>query len=295
MTESPDPYFLTPRGTVPNQEAEANNPTIGRLNGALLDEVLNVTTEQGIFPIDRHWATQIAANVPGYGWSLHAQRVFLDQALAFGAERGIDQFVVLRAGLPLGPGEDTEHTLARAHIDTATTVLVAREHILNAHQTLVLEKQKQTRAASVRAAVHEVHRPLHTLHEPGNWRLDLGKPVFLSMVADPSHWPGDVTTLIRAYHHELPVGSVIVVSALGTAAAGSPASGALDTLAFYLSKTPEPHLTLRDLTEVESWFGDWRIEPPGVVPVSHWAGASPKDLAGPELPVWCVIATKTAP
>lgn len=291
MTTSPDPYFLTPHGTVPDQEAEVNRATIARLNGALLNEA----TEMGIYPADRALAARIDADVPGYRWCLAAQRLFLDEALAFAAENnGIDQFVVLRAGLPLGPDEETEHTLAQAHIDAPTTVLVARETVPCAHQSIVLERQEQKRAAAVLAAVHDVYGPLHAVHEPGGWSLDLGKPVGLTMVGDPSHWPGDVTDLIRAYHHELPDGSVIVVSALGSAAAGTAAAAALDVLARYLAKTPEPTLTLRSLSEVEGWFDGWRLEPPGVAPVSYWAGPPPEDLTGPELPVWCAIATKIA-
>ncbi|AUI58995.1 SAM-dependent methyltransferase [Amycolatopsis sp. BJA-103] len=295
MTTSPDPYFLTPHGTVPDQAAEVDAATVARVNGVLLDKALNVDTEMGIYLVDRALAARIDADVPGYTWCLAAQRLFLDKALKVAAkDTGIDQFVVLRAGLPLGPDEHTEHTLAQAHIDAPTTVLVARENIPFAQQVLVLERQEQQRAAAVLAAVHDVHRPLHAVHKPGNWSLDLGKAVGLTMIGDPSHWPGDVTALIRAYHHELPVGSVIIVSALGSASAGTAAAAALDDLARYLAKTPEPTVTPRSLPEVEGWFEGWQLESPGVAPVSHWAGPPPDGLAGAELPVWCAIATKTA-
>ncbi|MFD6068402.1 SAM-dependent methyltransferase [Amycolatopsis lurida] len=305
MHSTPDPYFLTPRGTVPNQAAELDQATVARLNGVLLSTALKADTTMGIYPVDRTLAARIEDDVPGYGVSLAAQRVFLDKALEFMAkDRGIDQFVILRAGLPIGPKktekeereeeEETEHTLIQAHLPSATTLLVARETVPCAHQTLVLERQEQQRAATVLAPVHDVHGPLHALHGPENWSLDLGKPVGLTMIGDPSHWPGDVTDLIRAYHHELPDGSVIAVSAFGTATPGTPAAAALDHLARHLVNTPEPTLTPRSRPEIAAWFDGWQLEDPGVAPVSRWAEPPPEDLRGSELPVWCAIATRAA-
>ncbi|UUV32239.1 SAM-dependent methyltransferase [Amycolatopsis roodepoortensis] len=304
MTPTPDPYSLTPHGTVPDQAAELNQATVGRLNGVLLSTALKADTTMGIYPVDRTLAARIEDDVPGYGVSLAAQRMFLDKALEFMAkDRGIDQFVILRAGLPLGPKktekeeeEETEHSLVQTHLPAATTLLVARETVPCAHQTLVLERQEQARAATVLAPVHDVHGPLHALHGPENWSLDLGKPVGLTMVGDPAHWPGDVTDLMRAYHEELPPGSVIGVNTLGTAPPGSAAAAALDDLARHLAFTPEPQLTPRSQAEVESWFDGtgWTLEPPGVAPGSQWARPQPADIAGPELPAWGAVATRDA-
>ncbi|HET6288787.1 MAG TPA: SAM-dependent methyltransferase [Amycolatopsis sp.] len=297
MTASPDPHFLTPHGTVPDQEAEASHPTIARVNGVLLDKAFEEHTEMGIFQADLDLARKIDDDVPGYRQALAAQRQFLADAIALAAtERQVSQFVVLRAALPLGAAEETEHTLARAHVANPTTVLVARETFTSAHQGIVLAKQGQERTAAVHAAVHEVHWPLHAVHKPGNWSLDLGKPVGLTMAGDPSHWPGDVRELLRAYHRELAPGSMVAVSALGPAPAGTRAAAALEALARHLRRTPEPELTLRDRAEIEDWFTGtgWNLHDPGVAPVSHWAEPPPEGLAGPELPVWCAIATKAA-
>ncbi|OXM43146.1 SAM-dependent methyltransferase [Amycolatopsis alba] len=294
MTTSPDPHSLTPHGTVPDQEAETNHPTVARVNGVLLDKAFEEHTEMGIYQADLHLARHIDNDVPGYRQALVAQRQFLTKAIAFAAtERQISQFVVLRAGLPLGVAEETEHTLVRGHVADPTTVLVARETFPSAHQGIVLEKQGQKRAAAVHAAVHEVHWPLHAVHEPGNWSLDLGTPLGLTMAGDPSHWPGDVYELLRAYHRALAPGSMVAVSALGPAPAGTPAAAALEALARHLRKTPEPELTLRDRAEIEDWFTGpgWKLHDPGVAPVSHWAEPPPEGLTGPELPVWCAIAT----
>ncbi|MFK0249613.1 SAM-dependent methyltransferase [Amycolatopsis azurea] len=294
---TPDPYFLTPHGTVPDQEAEANHPTIARVNGVLLDKALHEHTEMGIFQADLDLARKIDNDVPGYRQALVGQRQFLTKAITFAATgRQISQFVVLRAGLPLGAAEETEHTLVRAHIADATTLLVARETFPSAHQGIVLEKQQEKRTASLYAAVHEVHRPLHAVHEPRNWSLDLGKPVGLTMVGDPAHWPGDVYELLRAYQCELAPGSMVAVSTLGPAPAGSPAAAALESLARHLRRTPEPELTLRDRAEIENWFTGtgWKLHDTGVAAVSHWSDPPPDGFVGPELPVWCAIATVTA-
>ncbi|MGY6658657.1 SAM-dependent methyltransferase [Amycolatopsis sp. TRM77291] len=294
MTAPPDPYFLTPKGTVPNEEAEADNPTVARVNGALLDRLLG-TRSDGTFVADRELAAWIDADVPGYGWSVFAQRLFLKEVISHAAEvKGITQFVVLRAELPLGPDQATPHSMAKAHTASPTTILVARETIPCAQQKGALREQH--RAATILAPVHDVHRPLHTMHDRDGWALDLGKPVCLTMVGDPSHWPGDGGDLIRAYDHELAEGSVLGVSALGAAPAGSAAAAALDDLARHLRATPEPELTLRTPAEIEGWFDGtgWDVEFPGVAPVSRWAGPPPADLAGPELPVWCAIATRAS-
>ncbi|MFI7121920.1 SAM-dependent methyltransferase [Amycolatopsis sp. NPDC049868] len=296
MTTSPDPYFLTPHGTVPDLDAETDNPTIGRINGFFLDEAFSVRSD-GVFAADRDLAKRIDADVPGYRWWVLAQQRFLYDVIAFAAEeRGISQFVVLRAPLPLGPEKKTPHTHAKAYLRAPSTVLMAREEMLFGHQHTALAMLEEERAAAVTAAVHEVHRPLHLLHERGGWSLDLTTPVGLTMVADPAHWPGDVTALIRAYHEELPPGSVIGVNTLGTAPPGSAATAALDDLARHLALTPEPQLTPRPQAEVESWFAGtgWTLEPPGVAPVSHWCGPQPADITGPELPAWGVIATRDA-
>ncbi|WP_410646361.1 SAM-dependent methyltransferase [Amycolatopsis sp. cmx-4-54] len=296
MTTSPDPYFLKPHGTVPEQQAETDNPTIGRINGFLLDENFGVRSD-GVFVADRELARRIDADVPGYRWCVLAQQRFLYDVIAFAAEkRGISQFVVLRAALPLGPERKTPHTQVKAYVGAPSMVLVARENILFGHQQTAMAVLEEKRVAAVKAAVHEVHRPLHQVHKRGDWSLDLTTPVCLTMVADPSHWPGDVTDLMRAYHEELPPGSVIGVSSLGVAPPGSAVAAALDDLATHLALTPEPQLTPRSQAEVESWFDGtgWDLEHPGVAAVSHWCGPQPAKIAGPELPVWCAIATRAA-
>lgn len=296
MTSTPDPYLLTPHGTVPDLDAETDNPTIGRVNGFFLDENFGVRSD-GVFVADRDLAQRIDADVPGYRWCVLAQRRFLNDVIAFAAEeRGVSQFVVLRAPLPLGPERKTPYTQAKAYVGAPSTVLVARENTLFGHQHTALAALEAERAAAVKAAVHEVHRPLHQVYERGGWSLDLTTPVCLTMVADPAHWPGDVTDLMRAYHEELPPGSVIGVNTLGTAPPGSAAAAALDDLARHLAFTPEPQLTPRSQAEVESWFDGtgWTLEPPGVAPGSQWAGPQPADIAGPELPTWGAIATRNA-
>ncbi len=295
VTSSPDPYFLTPQGVVPDLDAELAGPTVARVNGFLLDELLKVPNEMGIFAADRTLARQIDADVPGYRWWLQAQQRFLATIIHHAArKKRITQFVILRAPLPAGTGEATPHTIALAHTESPTTVLVPREIIPGAHLTRVVEDRGETGVAVVPAAVHEVQLPLHALHQPGDWSLDLGKPVCITMIGDPSHWPGDVAELIRAYHQEIATGSVIGVGALGPAPAGTTEAEALQALASHLRETTEPELTLRTRAEVEGWFPGWDLEWPGLAPVSDWAKPSPEDIPGPELPLWCAIATKTA-
>ncbi|RSM80525.1 hypothetical protein DL991_10425 [Amycolatopsis sp. WAC 01375] len=294
-----DPYSLPPHGTLPHHATELAAPTVARVNGVLADDPPRTITEMGIFEADRILATMVDAAVPGYRWALRAQQQFLAKVIAHAARKKITQFVILRAPLPSGPNQTTPHTIVKAHVADPTTVMVAREEIPAAHLHLALEKAQilhgdDTRAAAIPAAVHEVHRPLHHVHKPGDWSLDLGKPLCLTMVGDPSHWPDDVAALIRAYHHEVADGSMLGVSALGHAAAGTEQAAALDALAEHLATTPEPQLTLRDREEVEGWFSGWHLESPGVAPIAHWAGPQPADIQGPDLPVWCAIATKAS-
>ncbi len=307
VPSSPGPYSLTPPGTVPDQAAEVDHPTVGRLSAYLLDkpgepgtgdQPHEPPTDMGVFVADRHLADAIDAEVPGYRWCLRAQRHFLHRVVNFAArDRGIRQFVILRASLPAGLGATTPHTAVKAVVDAPTTVLVARETVTWAYLNLALAKAGRARgerAAAIMAGIHDVHRPLHMTHKPGNWSLDLTEPVCVTVVGDPSHWPGDVAALIRAYRDEIADGSVIGVSALGPAPAGTAEAAALDALSRHLGKTTEPHLTLRSDAEILGWFDGWTLEPPGVAPVSHWAGPPPENLPGPELPVWCAIATKAA-
>ncbi|OXM50319.1 hypothetical protein CFP71_28225 [Amycolatopsis thailandensis] len=306
MTTSPGPHFLTPHGALPAMAIELAHPTVTRVNAVVLDKAAQTVTEMGIYATDRDLAKKIDNDVPGYGRALLAQQQFLAKAVKDAAGKKITQFVFLRAPLPLGPDETTPHTLATAHVASPSTVMVSREEIPAAHLRNALMTRRHlhgdtTQAAAVAAAVHDVHRPLHDLHEPQGWSLDLGEPVSLTMIGDPSHWPGDMTALIRAYHRELAVGSVVAVSALGPAPAGTQEASALEHLARYLRKTTEPQLTLRDPAEIQSWFDNdhWNLEYPGVAPASHWAEQpagvqSPEEFAGAELPVWCAIVTKVA-
>ncbi|WP_410659546.1 SAM-dependent methyltransferase [Amycolatopsis sp. lyj-112] len=290
--------FLAPLGFVPGLDDEEGRPTPTRVNAALLERgQADISRMGGHLRIDQELARHIDRQAPGYVAVLLAQRRFRDRVIADAAgTKGITQFADAGAQLPAGRERITAHTIASAHATAARTVLVPRDVYVGAHLKFAVDEANANtdepgHAAVVPAAIHDVLTPLLAEHGDDRWSLDPAEPLCIT-IGDLSHWPGKPKDMIRAYHDEVAVGSVIAFSFLGTAPADTPEAGELEALRQLFRQTVEPELTLRDGDDIETWFPGWKILPPGVTTLSSWLEPEHDTTPASRLPIWCVVAEK---
>jgi SAM-dependent methyltransferase len=105
-----------------------NDPSIPRVYDYMLGGRDN-------FPADRELAGKLLQAAPDLGEACRNNRVFLQRAVRFMAEDGIDQFIDLGAGIPTSPNV---HEVARAVVPGARVVYVDSDPIVITHGQALL-------------------------------------------------------------------------------------------------------------------------------------------------------------
>jgi hypothetical protein len=161
------------------------------------------------YPADREAAEQVMAAFPHTRTAAQQNRAFLNRAVRYLAEVGVDQFLDIGAGIPTSPNL---HEIAQAVTPTARVVYVDNDPIVLAHARALLASSPQGRTAYLEA---DLHRPLDILTSSVLAEtLDLARPVALSLIAVLHFFPHatDPAAIVRQLVDELPSGSYLVIS-----------------------------------------------------------------------------------
>jgi hypothetical protein len=219
------------------------------------------------FAADRAAAEKVKAAIPYAVDVARANRFFLQRAVRFCVEEGLDQFLDLGSGIPT---VGNVHEAARPLNPAARVAYVDNEPVTVASAAALLEGDL---LASITAA--DIRDPDSVFAAPGVCDLlDLTRPVALLTVAVLPFVPDedDPAVLAEHYRSRLAPGSIHVLSH-GTAD-HDPAEIRALTSVYRTTANP---VTLRTRDEVAALLRGTELVEPGLVDATDWR---PEDTIG---------------
>jgi hypothetical protein len=231
-----------------------DSPSPARVYDALLGGSHN-------FEVDRRAAEHGTAMVPELPIAAAANRRFLRRAVAHLAETGIRQFVDVGAGIPT---VGNTHEIVQEIDPDCRVVYVDIDAVAVAHATSILAGNQ--RAVAIRGDLRTPDAMLDGVKQTG--LIDLSEPVGLLMVAvlhlvpDDDH-PAEAVANLRA---KVAPGSALVISHLTSAERPRETS----RLSASVAQRDRVSLVFRPRADIEGFFGDFPLLPPGLVKLSQW-------------------------
>jgi hypothetical protein len=240
-------------------DIDISRPNVARVYDCLLDGKDN-------FAADREFVRQIHEVAPKAHLSAKSNRMFLGRVVQYLVmEAGLTQFLDLGSGLPT-QGNVSE--VAHAIDPTIHVVHVDNDPIVYTHSKALLTDQLTTDIV-----VGDIRRPAEILADPAvRTLIDFDRPVGLLLFAILHHVedeenPGRIAAELRA---AVPPGSHLALSSLRMP---GPEVPSLREATIQGEKLLEGTLgsgRFRADEEIRSWFGDWKLLEPGLVPVVEW-------------------------
>ncbi|MFG2007225.1 SAM-dependent methyltransferase [Spirillospora sp. NPDC048911] len=213
------------------------------------------------YAADRELAHRLLELQPGVAAAARANRAFLTRAVGLLAGRGVRQFLDLGCGLP---ARENVHRIASRRVPGARVVYVDHDPVVLAHARALLAQD-----GNVAVVQSDLRKPDELLGDVmTGGLLDWAEPVavlltaVLHFVADADD-PAGILAALRA---ELAPESALVIS---HATAGTPPDTAKAAADLYTTACVTP-LVLRCREEVATFFGDFELLEPGLVPTAEW-------------------------
>jgi hypothetical protein len=218
------------------------------------------------FAADREFVRQSLEVTPKAPLAARVNRVFLRRAVQYlAAEVGLTQFLDIGSGLPT-QGNVSE--VAHAIDPTIHVVHVDNDPIVYTHSKALLTDKFTTDIV-----IGDVREPAKILADPDVRRLiDFDRPVGLLLLAVLHHVedaddPGRIAAQLR---DAMPHGSYLALSSFHMPGPELPELRALTIESEKLLLGTLGSGRWREGEEIESWFGDWELLEPGVVPLPDW-------------------------
>ncbi len=211
--------------------------------------------------MDREAAERVKQAIPNTYEIVWENRFFLQRAVRYLAEAGIDQYLDLGTGLPT---QGNVHEIAREIIPDARVVYVDNDPIVLAHGRSLLAGSPGTTV--ITADMREPHAIL------GNTDLraliDFSRPVAVLFVA-VLHFirdSEDPAGIVKAFRSVMTSGSHLVLSHLTTD--GPPPAAVARTAEVYESATSPIVFRTRD--QIAHLFDGFTLQRPGLVRPWQW-------------------------
>jgi S-adenosyl methyltransferase len=218
------------------------------------------------FAADRNFADRVLSVAPKAPLGARANRVFLDRVVRFlVGSAGITQLVDIGSGLPTG-GNVSE--VAHAVDPGVHVVHVDNDPVVFLHSQALLSDKLTTDIV-----LADVRDPAAILGDPVvSTLIDLDRPVGLLLLAVLHHVedddkPGAIMDALRA---AMPAGSYLALSSFRLP---GPEMSELRTVTIENEKLMAGQLgsgRWREESQIQSWFGDWEMLGPGLVPLLDW-------------------------
>ena len=212
------------------------------------------------FAADRELAEKMLAVHPVSAQMARENRQFLGRAVGYVAARGVRQFIDVGAGLPTVLNT---HDIARHTEPDARVAYVDNDPIVISHARSLLAKRP-----GVIAVPGDMRDPRGVLADPGlTGLIDLAEPACVIM-SGVLHFadPGTARDIAAAFAKGVAPGSYLIISC----GSGSTSEGENFTSAYTAAQ-----LYIHSRQDIESFFGDLELVPPGVVSVLDWSGDDP--------------------
>ncbi|TQF06431.1 SAM-dependent methyltransferase [Kitasatospora acidiphila] len=236
------------------------------------------------FPADRAAAEQIIAIAPGIPEAAKANRAFLQRAVRFVAEQGVDQFLDIGTGIPT---EGNTHEVAQQVDPQVRVVYVDNDPIVLAHARALMAGPSHGRTLALQADLRDPAAIL--ADQQVREALDFDRPIALMLIAvlhfiDEEQDPyGIVKTLLDA----LAPGSFLIMSH-GTGDFGDPAQTEAGKEVY---RRAAAQATPRPRAQIERFLEGLELVEPGLVVIPQWRPES-AGAADVWAPGYAVVARK---
>jgi SAM-dependent methyltransferase len=250
---------------------DASKPNVARVYDVMLGGKDN-------FAADREFVAEILRFAPLARLGAITNRRFLRRVVEYlVAEEGITQFLDLGSGLPTqGNVSEVAHELdPEIHV-----VHIDNDPIVYTHSKALLADARTTDFV-----VGDIRDPGEILADPVVRSLiDFDRPVgllafaILHHVADDDH-PERIMAELR---DAVPSGSYLAISSLRLPGPDLPELRSI-TIEGEKVHTATLGFRWREDDEILSWFGDWEMVEPGLVPIVDWRPQAGENMPYPEL------------
>ncbi|MWA02827.1 SAM-dependent methyltransferase [Actinomadura sp. LD22] len=215
------------------------------------------------YECDRLAAQEVVRALPTVEGVARANRAFLQRAVRFVAESGIDQFLDLGTGLPT---QGNVHEIARRVRPGARVVYVDNDPLVAAHARALVDTDERT------AVVEADLRDPATVLDDSQVRalIDFGRPLCVLFVAVLHFVPDerDPAGIVRRFTEAIPPGSHVILSHAAVEERRNVNVGET-----YRSQSANAALVARTREQVAGLLDGLTILEPGVVPLHGWRPA----------------------
>ncbi|HEU5158643.1 MAG TPA: SAM-dependent methyltransferase [Streptosporangiaceae bacterium] len=217
------------------------------------------------FAADREVAELTLRIMPDAREGPKSNRAFLRRAVRYlAAEAGIRQFIDIGSGLPT---QGNVHEIAQAIDPETRVVYVDYDPVVLAHGRALLANDFTS------VIMADLREPESILEHPALRRaIDFDRPVALLLLSILHHIndeddPASIMATLRA---AVPPGSHLAISHLHNPGSERPDDAELAKIGEEIFQKSYGVGRWRSVTEIRSFFGDWALLPPGLVPTSEW-------------------------
>ena len=261
-----------PLGDGKYPDFDVSKPNVARVYDAMLGGKDN-------FAADREFVAEVLRFAPMAPLGAIANRQFLRRVVQYlVVEAGITQFIDLGSGLPT-QGNVSE--VAHQFSPPARVVHVDNDPVVYTHSKALLADARTTDFV-----LGDVRRPAEILASPVTEALiDFDHPVGLLLFAQLQHLEdGDhPETIMAEFRAALPGGSYLAISSLRLPGPELPELRAITIEGEKLHTGTLGAMRWREDSEILSWFGDWDLVSPGLVPLADWRPPVAGHVPYPEL------------
>ena len=238
---------------------DVTKPNIARVYDAFLDGKDNFAADRDVVKLTLRIAPDAAAGAK-------ANRALLRRMVRFLAgEAGITQFLDIGSGLP---SRGNVHEIAHEVNPAAKVVYVDNDPVVLLHGRALLGRKP-----TVTVVTADARDPAQILASPAvNEFLDLRRPVGLLMLAILHHISDeeDPAGIAARFRDALAPGSYLAISSFRMPGPEHPEDAAKTREVQDLFNRTLGTGRWREPGEILSWFGDWELLSPGLVPLPEW-------------------------
>lgn len=222
------------------------------------------------FPADRAAADHLDKLVPDTALRVKANREFLQRVVRTLAEQGIDQFLDLGSGLP---SVGNIHQAVSEAQPQACVLYVDNDPIAVMHAQNLLRAERA--GPNVVALQADIRNPQLIL-EQARQMFDFSRPIAILFFA-VLHFVTDdaeAAEIVAAFRAPCVSGSYIALSHVTHEQLESEAE---EFKSYYNQAVSDLHT--RTAAELRTFFADWNLIPPGLVPIPAWRPLDTTTLA----------------
>jgi hypothetical protein len=246
---------------------DRTKPNIARVYDYLLGGKEN-------FAADREVAELLLRVMPDAKQAPRSNRAFLRRAVRhMAAEAGIRQFIDIGSGLPT---RGNVHEIVQAVDPRARVVYVDYDPVVLAHTRALLADDFTS------VVMGDLRAPELILNDPTVRRvIDFDRPVALLLLLILHHIndEDDPASLMATLRAAVPAGSHLAISHLHNPGSRRPDDAELARIGEKIFQRSYGVGRWRDVEEIRSFFGEWDLLAPGIVPTSEWRPDPDRDRA----------------